>query len=221
MYIVNRTILARSVIWANKNVYYDKPNVQPKNRKSMFLVTMVNDDYFFGSPLTINDSIRNRTVLRKELYPIKQDSKITENLYKLTYNDIVNNKCFMITEGTFERFIRTLYQRIAIGQMDGPEEYNQTFASYYLKNHKPKVNDIIAYPSDEKKFKYYYVLDEDDDNYQLLKLNKIDLYNFIIDNSIVNMSKNVMFYDYYSGYTINGNILSRNKKESNPILMKK
>lgn len=223
MYIVNKNVFAKSIVWANKNIYYDKPNDQIENKRSMFLITMVNEDYFFGCPLTVNDSNHNRTVLRKKHYPLKQDSKITECLYKLTYEDLISNKYFMITDGTFEHFTRSLYQRIIIDQMESPKEYNELFVNEYLKSHQPNINDVIVYPSNEKIFKYYYILDEDENNYQLLKLNKLGLWNYNIDNSdeyIIVKPKSERFYDYYSKYNIINTVAITEKKTS-PILIKK
>lgn len=199
MYKLNKIVAPRSVIWAKKSIYYDKPELSNPDKTSMFLVTYVNEDYFFGCPLTMNPSPKNSTVLLKSHYPLKRDSRVNEYLYKLTGQDIVSDELFKITRGTFEYFKRCLYQRIALGHAESPEEYNDIFVEEYLKDYRPTVNNIVVYPSAEKVFRYYYVAGETEKDYLLLKLNKNSYNNFsLIHEQILPMSKSVRFYDYYT-----------------------
>ena len=160
MYKLNKIVAPRSVIWAKKSIYYDKPELSNPDKTSMFLVTYVNEDYFFGCPLTMNPSPKNSTVLLKSHYPLKRDSRVNEYLYKLTGQDIIGDELFKVTRGTLEYFKRCLYQRIVLGNAESPEEYNDIFVEEYLKDYRPTVNNIVVYPSAEKVFRYYYVAGE-------------------------------------------------------------
>jgi len=203
MYSLVKDLAPKSVVWAHKNIYYDEPGLKIEDKKSMFLITMVNEEYFFGCPLTKNNSLKSGTVLHKSVYPIKYDSTINERLYKLCSDDIVGSERFKVSDGAFEHFTRRLYQRIAIGKIDSPEEYNELFVSEYLKNHYPVTGDIVVYPSCDKIFKYYYIYSEDRKQYHGLKLQREGYNNYhIASNYLSAISKDIRFYDYYKNHMI-------------------
>lgn len=215
MYALTKNIIPGCVVWANKKVYYDKPNEPIELRRSMFLITFVNEKMILGCSLTKNNSTRNRTVLYASHYPIKQDSRINEDLYELRREEILPGKHFVISERTFEYFKRSLHQRIAVDMMVSPKIYSDIFENEYLKDHYPKVDDIAVYPSIDKKFKYYYIYDEDEKNYFGVKLDRTGYDNYwIAENSLQIISKSVKFYDYYEKKLIE-------RDEVSKVLLKK
>ena len=207
MYILRKDIKPGVVIWGDRNIYYDDPTKILHGRKSMYVITMVNEDHFYGCPLTVNKSGKNCTILSTKHYPIKQDSRITECLYKLSYSDIVSDTKFTLTEGTFEHFKRSLYKRIILGSADSPKEYNEIYVNEYLKEHVPRVNDILVYPSEEKQFKFYYLYDQDDENYICVSLNQEkdkDKYLYSIEKiELINIPKSIRFFDYFTKHSLN------------------
>lgn len=203
MFTLKKNLNPGTVIWAKRKIFYDRPGEIVDNRRSMYLVTMINHDYFLGCPLTTNASLRNSTVLKKSLYPIKWDSKINECLYKLTIDDIVSSTSFKITEGTFNHFKRDLYRRIIVGSADSPTEYNEMFVEEFLKDNQPRPNNVVVYPSEEKIFKYYYVYEEDENDYVLIKLNKEETHTYSLsDPNPVKIPKSIRFFDYFSTHNI-------------------
>ena len=209
MYLLKDDLCPGTVVWANRNIYYDKPDQVLYGKRAMYLITSLNTDYFFGCPLTTNHSKRNSTVLKRKFYPIKQDSKVNECLYKLEYNGIASSATFKVSKGTFENFKRNLYKRIVIGVADSPDEYNDIFVEEYLLDNKPAIGNIIVYPSDEKVFHYYYVCSNHGDNYTVIKLNE-DSHNYsVVDNALMEIPKNIRFYDYYDTYSMD--TYNRNK----------
>lgn len=202
MFQLKKELIPGTVIWANRNIYYDEPDRPLYGKSSMYLITMLNSDYFFGCPLSISNSTKNRTVLHKKYYPIKYNSKIKECIYRLSYEDIVSPKKFQISEGTFEHFKRKLYKKIILGYVDSPKEYNDIFIEEYLKEHQPAIGSILVYPTEEKVFKYYYICDMDQDTYSVLPLvNKKHIYSLISDKKET-ISKNIKFFDYFQNFKL-------------------
>lgn len=214
MYILKKDLNPGCVVWANRNVCYDASVTSLSSKRGMFVITNINKDYFLGCRITSNPLFMQQTILKKELYPIKHDSRILECLYKIPYDDIVSSKSFKISKGTFNHFKRGLYQRIVIDSIESPEEYNDEFVRSYLKMNIPKPNNIIVYPSSDKKFKYYYICEEDKDNYIVLSLDKTKDYNYSLDNSEISiMPKNIRFYDYFNNHPLE-------RETVNKVLMK-
>lgn len=222
MYIDYNDITPKSVVWANKSIYYDKPGMIFPETRSMFVITMINEDYFLGCPLTTNNTLRNRTVLKKDFYPIKKDSRISTTLYKINKDDILSNKKFELTDGTFEHFKRDLYQKIVLNHMESPKEYSDMFVSEYLKDHYPKVNDVVAYPTNDRVFKYYYVYDENDKNYIGLSLDKM-AHNIYVPNTtnFTTISKDIRFYDYYDDSALTRDMVDNYLERKSKVLIKK
>ena len=131
MYILKKDIVPGTVLWGKKKIYYDAPGLDVENKKCMYVVTMVNDDYFFGCPLTRKNSARFYTGLSSDKYPVQKNTRISECLYKLDYDDIVGPKHFSIEEKTFEHFKKNLYKKIAIGRADSPKEYNDLYVEEF------------------------------------------------------------------------------------------
>lgn len=202
MYMLKKDLCPGTVVWANRNIYYDKPDEFLCGKKAMYLITSLNTDHFFGCPLTINSSKRNGTILKSKFYPIKCDSRVNECLYYLKYEDIIGNTSFKVTENTFRNFKRNLYKKIVIGAADSPDEYNDIFVEEYLLDNKPSINSILVYPSDEKVFHYYYVCSNHGDNYTVIKLNE-DSHNYsVAGNKLMEIPKDIRFYDYYDIYSM-------------------
>lgn len=206
MYTLKRDVVPGTVVWGERKIYYDQPNKPLYGKKSMYLVTMINDDYFFGCPLKTKIPGNGSTVICKKNYPIKQDSAVDECLYKLEYSDIVNPSSFRVSSGTFDHFKRNLYRKIVLGMSNSPKEYNDLFMEEYLKNHTPRVDDVIVYPGEEKTLKYFYICDEDNDNYTLLPLKKDKICDesiyTITDNKLTSMSKSILCYDFYREHSL-------------------
>lgn len=202
MFRLKKELIPGTVVWANRNIYYDEPDRPLYGKRSMYLITMVNSEYFFGCPLTTSSSTKNRTVLDKKYYPIKYNSRITECLYCLSYFDIVSPKTFQISEGTFEHFKRDLYKKIILGYADSPKEYNDVFIEEYLKDHQPTIGNILVYPTEEKVCKYYYICDMDQDTYSVLPLvNQKYIYSLVNDKKET-IPKNIKFFDYFQNYKL-------------------
>lgn len=197
MFKLNRELVPGMVVWAQRQPYYDAPEKLKQGAKSMYLITKVNSRYFFGCPLTTSPSPRNCTILRKGLYPISYTSRISECIYKIAKADIVNPKTFFVSPKTLEYFRRKMYERIILEHAEGPKEYNEIFVNDYLLDHIPRRDDIIVYPSKEKKFKYYYIYDVCENDYTLLKLNKADGKYSLCDTDKIIMPKSTRFFSYY------------------------
>lgn len=202
MFILKKDIIPGTVVWAEKDIYYDQPDKKISGKRSMFLVTMINTDYFFGCPLTVNTSAKNQTVLSTKFYPVKKDSRVTECLYKIPYTNIANSKTFKVSDGTFKHFKRNLYKKIILGFADSPDEYNELFVNEFLKNNIPSIDDIIVYPSDDKVLKYYYIYDLDEETYSLLRLKK-DGYNYSLNSNCIEfIPKSIRFFDYFTNHNM-------------------
>lgn len=198
MYVLTKDIIPGCVVWADKKVFYDRPGEKIEPKRTMFLITTVNEEFLLGCPLSKSQSTRNRTILFKEFYPIKYNSRVTEDLYLLARDDVYTGRHFVIKDTTFEHFKRSLYQRIAVDKMISPEEYSEIFVEDYLREHYPKKDSLVVYPSDDKMFKYYYIYNEDENNFFGIKLNRIGYDNYyVIDPKVETISKQIRFYDYY------------------------
>lgn len=202
MYLLKDDLCPGTVVWANRNIYYDRPDEALYGKRSMYLITSLNTEYFFGCPLTTNFSRKNSTVLRKKFYPLRQDSRVNECLYKLEYNDIASSVTFKVSRGTFENFKRNLYKRIAIGAIDSPDEYNDIFVKEYLMYNKPEIGNILVYPSEEKVFKYYYICSNRGDSYTVIKLNEDNRNYEVASSEMMEIPKAIRFYDYYDTYNM-------------------
>lgn len=197
MFVLSKELIPGMVVWSYKAPYYDDPNKMKFNAKGMYLITKVNYDYFFGCPIVAGGSPKNSTMLHKSVYPLKYDSRVNECIYKIPNSDIISNHTFQLLPKTFEYFKRKMYERIALGYAEGITEYNDIFANDYLNDHIPKVGNVISYPSEEKKLRYYYIYDEDKSNYILISLDKED-YNYSLhDTKKIVMPKKTRFYTYY------------------------
>jgi len=219
MYILKKDITPGTVVWGEKTVYYDQPEKVLHNRKCMYVVTMVNDDYFLGCPLTTHVSKKYITVLESKYYPIKRDSKISECLYKVYYDQIVSPATFQVRPGTFEYFKRCLYKRIILDQAASPRMYNEPFVEEYLANHKPEVDNILVFPSREKVFKYYYLYDEDDNNYVCVRLNihqDTQPYSYSLSNQeLVTIPKTERYFDCYTKHPLSRETVEEGLKKPN------
>lgn len=204
MYNLKRDLKEGTVVWAYKNVYYDMPDKLVLGKIQMFLITELSTDYFFGSPVTIYRQLEKHTVLKKELYPLREDSVVLEYIHKIPYCDITSTKMFQVTPQTLEHFKRNLYKRIVLGQASGIEEYNEEFVKSYLEQHQPKVDNIIVYPNENKQYEYYYIYQEDEDGYELLRLNrnKRDYTYSLVSNELETMPKERRFFDYYTSHSM-------------------
>lgn len=202
MYKLEKEIVPGTVVWAEKKVYYDIADKVPNIRSNMFVITMVNDDYFFGSPVAKNNYMKNYTVLSTKFYPIREDSRILECIYKILPSDIVSPKSFKITPQTLEHFRRNLYKKIILGHAISPVEYNEAFVQDFLNTHVPKVDNVIVYPSSEKILKHYYIYDEDEENYSLLRLNKEGFNYYIGSKTLETVPKDVRFFEYFTDHSL-------------------
>lgn len=206
MYILKKDITPGMVVWGEKTVYYDQPEKIIKNRRCMYVVTSVNDNYFFGCPLTTQSCMKNSTILSTKHYPIKQDSRIRETLYKVYYDQIVSSQSFKVSERTFEHFKRNLYKRIILGESDSPRMYNEPFVEEYIRTHQPEIDNILVYTSPERKFKYYYLYDENITDYIGVRLNlekENGKFNYTVsDKELVTIPKSERFFDCYTSHTL-------------------
>lgn len=204
MYNLKRDLKEGTVVWAYKNVYYDMPDKLVLGKIQMFLITGINTDYFFGSPLAIYHQQRNSTVLKKESYPLKADSAVLEYIHKLSYWDIASDKTFQVTPQTLEHFKRNLYKKIALGQASGVKEYNEEFARSYLEQHQPMVDNIIVYSNKDKQFEYYYIYQEEETSYEVLRLNrnKRDYTYSLASDELEIIPKERRFFDYYTKHSM-------------------
>lgn len=203
MYSLNRELREDlhlgTVVWACKSNYYVEPDNAYTKKAQMFLINKLNPDYFLGSPLSIRKGGEKSTVLNHNFYPLRSDSILIECLYRIPYEDIVNNKTFQITEGTLTHFRRNLYKRIILGEAYGLDEYNEMFVRDYLEDNKPSINDIVVYTTEEKNLQYYYICEEDENTYFGFWLNREDGYNryTLASDEIEEVSKEKRFFDYY------------------------
>ena len=76
------------------------------------------------------------------------------------------------------------------------------FADKYMEEHKPLIKDIIVYPCDDH-YETYYITNLDNDNYYLLKADKLErnLYQ-ITSSDIVKKPKSLRYYDYHTDVKI-------------------
>lgn len=213
MYTLKKDLHPGTVVWANRKIYYDRPDQELFGKRAMYLITSLNTNYFFGCPLTTNTSKRNGTILRSRFYPIKHDSRVNECLYQLEYEDIIPTTSFAITENTFKNFKRNLYKKIVIGAADSPSEYNDVFVEEYLLDNKPPVDSILVYPSDEKVFYYYYVCSNHGDHYTAIRLNEKSYNYTVAGDDLIEIPKSIRFYDYFTTY----NMSSKEKQKIKTI----
>lgn len=221
MYLLKKDIIPGMVVWGEKTIYYDQPDKIVDGRRCMYVVTKVNEDHFLGCSLTTQTCKKNSTVLSKKNYPIQHDSRIRETIYKVYYDQIVSPSTFMLTERTFEHFKRNLYKRIILGKCDSPSFYNEPFAEEYFREHIPAIGDVLVYPSDNKKFQYYYVYDKTEEDYLgvQLDLNRDDgsFTYTVIGDEIVNIPRSIRYFDIYSNHTLTkeeiDNVINSTKKQ--------
>jgi len=206
MLILKKDIVPGMVVWGEKNVYYDQPDRSIEDKKCMYVVTMVNDDYFLGCSLTTQACKKNSTILSKKHYPIRNDSRVRETLYKVYYDQIVNSRSFKLDPNTFEYFKRNLYKRIMLGNADSPSEYNEAFVSEYVKEHVPSVDSIVMYTAPEKKYKYYYAYSENEADFICVPLNRENINENIVysvmSDEFVTIPKTVRYFDFFTNHTL-------------------
>lgn len=202
MFVLKENLAPKQVIWAKKNIYYDRPDIELTNKTAMYLITMVNEDYFLGCPLTTSCSNRNLTILSSSNYPLKRDSRINNCLYKLETEDVLSIPLFEIDDKAFLHFQRELYKKIVLGCIYSPTEYNDLFVEELLKTYKPKPDSILVYPSEEKVFRYYYLYDESDEYYSLLNLTKEENNYYLASTNIVAVPKSIRFFDFYTNHNL-------------------
>ena len=221
MYILKKDITPGMVVWGKKTVYYDQPEKIIHGKSCMYVVTMVNEDYFFGCPLTTQSCMKNSTVLSSTIYPIRQDSRIRESLYKVYYDEITSSNTFKVSPRTFEHFKRNLYKRIILGQSDSPRMYNELFVEEYLREHVPAIDNILVYTAPDKQFKYYYLYDENETDYVGVRLNlhkENGQYNYsLYDQKLVNIPKSERFFDCYTNHTLSRDAVEEGLKEQPPV----
>ena len=202
MYITKKDINPGCVLWAKRSIYYDQPNKPVENKANMFFVIKAMDDNFLGCPLERNNCNKNYNILKSKFYPIKYDSKVVTNIYKIPYGDIQSPILFQVTEGTLQNIKRNLYKRIILGYSEGPKEYSDIFTKEFLSENVPCVDNIIVYPSSDKKYKYYYIYDDNEEYYSLIELKRHDIdYFSVIDNNEVLMPKDIPYFDFYSDHS--------------------
>jgi len=206
MYSLKRELVPGTVVWGERKIYYDDPNRKLQGKRSMYLITSVNSDHFYGCPLLVRNNEKNGTLLSKKHYPLKYDSIVMECLYKLSYSDILSPMSFRVSPKTLEHFRRNLYKKIILGHAESPEEYNELFVKQFLEDNVPTTNDIVVYPSEEKVFKFYYIYDDLEDRYKGIKLeqHKDDgVYSYTItDGKLVDLPKSVYFYDFFPNHPV-------------------
>lgn len=203
MYSINKNIFPGHVVWAYRNVYYDQPEKIVFNKVNMFLVLKTKDDYFYGCKVERNSEGCKSNVLKKKFYNLKYDSRVAPDIYKINFFDIASSESFKVTEGTLANIKRNIYKRIILGHNKGPIEYQEVFVKDYLKDNKPKVDNIVVYPSVEKEFKYYYIYEDNDEYYSLIKLKKENTNTYSVeDNNEVIMSKDIPYFDYYVNHSL-------------------
>ena len=221
MYLLRKDITPGMVVWGEKTVYYDQPEKIIKNRKCMYVVTSVNKDYFFGCPLTTQSCMKNSTILSSKIYPIKQDSRVRETLYKVYYDQIVSSQTFKVSPRTFEHFKRNLYKRIILGQSDSPRMYNEPFVEEYLRDHVPSIDNILVYTAPDKQFKYYYLYDENETDYIGVRLNlnkENHEYNYsLCGKELVHIPKSERFFDCYTSHNLSRDVVEEGLKKEPEI----
>ena len=203
MYVIKEDIAPGCVLWAKRSIYYDRPNQPIENKANMFFVIKAMDENFWGCPLEKNNCSKNYNILKSKFYPIKYDSKVVTNIYKIPYEDVQSPVLFKVTEGTLQNIKKNLYKRIILGYSEGPKEYNNVFTEEFLKENVPQVDNIIVYPAGYKSYKYYYIYDDNEEYYSLIELKKHDIdYFSVIDNDEVLMPKNIPYFDFYSKHSL-------------------
>lgn len=207
----NGELVPGTVVRAHSAEFYDCKNDGRLNKRRMYVIVKEMPKYILGCRITSNLSKKNATIIQKDKYPfLYVDSKIDECIYRIPKSDIDSLKTFRIEPGTMEYFRRRLYQRIVLGFADGINEYNDMFVYDYLEDHVPQTNNIIVYPSDELQYKYYYIYDTLDDDYELVELSKKSLGVFCVtgSNTIIK-PKNIRFYTYYTDHNITRDEVSK------------
>ena len=203
MYHDKNNVIPSSVVWASRNVFYDQPDKTIDKQINMFLVLKTEDMHFYGCKLEKNPTGGTNNVLKKKFYPLKYDSRVAANIYKIPFNDIVNNFTFMVTQGTFQNIKRNIYKRIILGHNEGPVEYQEMFVNDFLKDNQPQVDNIIVYPSEEKQYKYYYIYDDMGDYYSLIQLQKEEKDHFsVLDSKEILVPKQARYFDCYDNHTL-------------------
>lgn len=191
------------VVWANRNIFYDQPDKIITDKINMFLVLKKDDNSFYGCKLDKNPVDGTSNVLRKKFYPLKYDSRVSADIYKIDFDSIANTCTFKVTEGTLSNIKRNIYKRIVLGYNQGPIEYQEEFVKDYIKEHRPETDNIIAYATNEKKYQYFYIYENEDEYYSLIKLKREGINYFSLESSNeVLMPKTIPYFDYYTSHNL-------------------
>jgi len=110
--LINDNVYPNNVVWAYRDVFYDEPDKIIAGHKNMFLILKTENDYFYGCKLEKHNGDGNRNVLKKEYYPIKYDSKVATNIYKISVNDVIGTFSFKVRPAKVEHIKRNIYKRI-------------------------------------------------------------------------------------------------------------
>lgn len=192
-----------NVLWARRDIFYDQPERIVSDKVNMFLVLKKEDNSFLGCKIEKNPVGGNKNVLKKRFYPLKYDSRVASDIYKIDFDAIASSYTFRVSEGAFSNIKRNIYKRIVLGYNKGPKEYQEEFVKDYLEENKPQEDNIIVYPSIDKRYKYYYVYEDNEDYYSLIELKKHDFdYYTIMSNEEVLMPKNIPYFDFYKEHSL-------------------
>lgn len=147
-----------------------------------------NDLYVF--PVKVKSDKKSYILYQQKYKNFNNDRIIGDNLYHTTIDKILSIKDKVLDED-FERILKSLFKNSYFGSTEEEIDNNRKFLQEYIGEVKPY--DIIEYVDrNTKEESYYLVLDKNDKEYQIIK---IDLVNKqISDNNVILIDNKKIVY---------------------------